>query len=112
MHIPTVCHFADRWLVRTSISFFFPLLPVYRFRDMEEGSPLVFSDEKQPDWVLSALASVGSARISDFKGEIALPSQLRFSPRALETAERQLQLLGGDRCVFRFSTDDQGMRLF
>ena len=75
---------------------------------MKEESPLTLPNEKQPDWLLSTLQSFGSTRTSAFKNKISIPSQLQLSPKALETANQQLKLLGGDRHVFDFSAKDQG----
>jgi hypothetical protein len=75
---------------------------------MKEEFPLTFPNEKQPDWLLSTLQSAGSTRTSAFTNKITLPSQLRLSPKALEIANQQLLLLGGDRHIFDFSAGDQG----
>ena len=76
--------------------------------EAESPSPLTFPNEKQPDWLLSTLQSVGSTRTSAFKNKIATPSHLRLSSRALEAANQQLKVLGGDRHIFEFSAEAQG----
>jgi len=107
MTVPTVGHPVDRD-VHTRRFF---VINAYRYRDMKDESPLTFPLEKPPDWLLSTLQSVGSTRISAFKNKITIPSHLKLSAKALEAADQQLKLLGGDRHVFDFSAGDQGTRM-
>ena len=103
--VPTVDH-PNEPNPRTCIVFL--SLTTCLYCNMKEESPLTLPNEKQPDWLLSTLQSVGSTHTSAFKNKISIPSHLQLSPKALEAANQQLNVLGGDRHIFGFSAQNQG----
>jgi len=98
--IPTAGHLVVGWTYGYTSFLSFPTVVTVIWR---QNLPL------HSHWLLSTLQSVGSTRTSAFKNKITIPSHLWLSSRALEAANQQLKVLGGDRHIFEFSVEAQGM---